>query len=167
MILLQVIPGIDDTITLIILTLFFSILTNLLGRRFGSRSELRRIQKEINEWNASLRKAQKEKNEPETNRLLAKNTEMMEKMSKMTMLSFKSLIITLPLFILVFSVILPTLFPTFTILLPFDIHFDALLALNILRDSTYGPKGFFIVCTIPFGLAIETILNKIEDNKNK
>ncbi|MFH1779962.1 MAG: EMC3/TMCO1 family protein [Candidatus Micrarchaeota archaeon] len=158
---LQAIAGIDDTTSIIVLTLLITIVNNAILFKYGKRNETQAIQKEINEWNAAIKKAQKEKNEAELNQLLAKNDEMMKKMSGMMMMSFKTLIFTLPLYIILYSFVLPALYPEYTILLPFDIHFNALFALNVFKEATYGARGLFIVAAIPFGIILQSVVSRI------
>jgi hypothetical protein len=74
------------------------------------------------------------------------------------MLPFKAIIITFPIFIFLYW-ILPQIFSSFAILLPFDIHWAAITSLNIFKTASYGPKGYLIVCLLVWGIVVELVVS--------
>ncbi len=83
----------------------------------------------------------------------------------MMFLPFKSMIVVLPLFF-VFIWLIGGAYPHFTIRLPIALHLNGgeLFGLNILHDSTYGPRGFFILASVLAGSVIEFIAGKTMKN---
>lgn len=157
--------GIDDSIAIPVFSLIFVLVSHYLAKAFAKRDELKAIQKEINAWNAEIREAKKANDEARMKKLLERNEEMMKKISSMTFLSLRSMVVSLPLILVVYGVVIPTLFPGFSTTLPFDIHLNSLLSLHVLQNAVYGGKGFFIVCAIPIGLVVESLLTKLEEKK--
>lgn len=148
------------TLAITLSTLVFSLVSFYLNRKIGGREKVKAIQKEINDFQKSFEKANKEKDEKELARLKLIEPQVMGKMQEMLFLPLKAMIVILPLF-LIFIYLIQQFYPGFTIVLPIGIHPQQLLSLNVLHDTTYGSRGFFIVCSIVFNLIFEMVWTKI------
>jgi len=147
----------DDGATIFLFALVFSLLNYAINKKFGERDKVKALNKEVKDYQKQLSDAMRAKDEKKLEELQKRDSEMMGKMKDAMMLPFKALLITFPIFIILFNYILPGLFPAFATQLPFDIHLNSLFALNVLHSATYGPKGFFIVCSIFWGLIVEVV----------
>jgi len=148
------------TLAITLSTLVFSLVSFYLNRKIGGREKVKAIQKEINDFQKSFEKANKEKDEKELARLKLIEPQVMGKMQEMLFLPLKAMIVILPLF-LIFIYLIQQFYPGFTIVLPIGIHVQQLLSLNVIHDTTYGSRGFFIVCSIVFNLIFEMVWTKV------
>ena len=158
--------GIDNTAAIMLWSLVFSIVSFEATRRLGNRKRQKEIKAEIDAFQKEMSKAVKEKDQAALKRLEPRQKQVTEMMTEMMMLPFKSMIVVIPLFLVVIS-LLQQNFPGFTINLPFGLHLPEIFSLRILSPSVYGPRGFFIVSGMFWGLIIEAIYSKKFEKKPK
>ncbi len=156
----------DALIEIALLALVFSIISLFVNHKIGNRKKVKELQKEVNDFQKSFEKATKEKDEKEIQRLKVIEPQVMSKMQDMLILPLKSMVIILVLFFIFMSGVVP-FFKAFFIILPFDIHLNQVLALKVLQSAYYGPRGFFILCTIVFNLSFELIYSNLIEKKKK
>ncbi len=142
------------------------------NRLTGIRQKMKKIQSETSAYQKELAEAAKANDEKRTERLKLREKEVTGQMMEMMWLPWKSMVFILPAFFLLIGTsgflginyegLIPGAFPGFVIVLPFDIHLNAIMGLNILRDSVYGPRGYFIVWAIISGFALEAIVGRFE-----
>ena len=160
-----------ETLAIIASALVFSGVSLFVNHAIGGKRRIKQIQKEVNDFQKEMNKAMKEKDEKKIKEMEGKNSEMMGKSMEMLKLQWKALPVILILFFIVIGTsgflglsyegLLPGSYPNFTILLPFDIHAASVFSLQIIRNSTYGVRGFFIVCLLIFGMIFESLYSKI------
>lgn len=143
----------------------FSIATNYVNRRMGITKRRNELQKSVNDFQKRYQEAVKKNDAAQIDRLKDEEKAMMKDMQEMMFLPFKSMIVILPLFF-VFIWLAGTYFPQFTIRLPIALHLNGseLFGLNILHESTYGPRGFFILASVLAGSVIEFVAGKTLKN---
>lgn len=155
--------GLEAWIEISLFALAFSILAFAANKTLGQRDKVKTLQKEVNFYQKEMQKAALDKDEKKMEELKKSEKEMNEKMMQMLMMPWKATIVILPIAWIVISFVLPALYKGFVILLPFDIHLNALLSWtfysNLFRTAAYGTTGFFIVCSIVFGLLLEKFGN--------
>lgn len=150
--------GIDDTLLIILFALLFSLLLVFLQKRFGGRDRIKEIQKQVNEHQKEVLAATKANDKQKLDELMKKQDEVMRLTQEMLWLSLKGMVIVLPIALIVFTYVLPALFPRYVIHLPFPLlHFPSFELRNY-----FGARGFFIYVSIFFGLALEAIIPKAE-----
>ncbi len=154
----------NPPIIIAIIALAFSIISLIVNHKIGGRKKVKQLQKEVNEFQKNFEKATKDKNEKELQHLKLIEPEIMKKMQEMLLLPLKSMVIILVLFFGVMAAVTPA-FHAFVITLPFDLHLSSLLALKLTQTAMYGPRGFFILCTIVFNLSLELIYSKFFEKK--
>ena len=133
---------------------------------------MKKIQADMNSYQKELAEAAKANDEKRMERLKVREKEVTGNMMEMMWLPWKSMVFILPVFFILIGTsgflginypgLVPDAFPSFIIVLPFNIHLDAILSLNILRDSVYGPRGYFIVWAIISGFILEALVNRLE-----
>ncbi|MEM4254896.1 MAG: EMC3/TMCO1 family protein [Candidatus Norongarragalinales archaeon] len=144
-------------------SLLFSIAAFAANKTLGQRDKVKELQKETQAYQKEMQKAVLAKDEKKIEELQKREKEVNEKMMQMLMLPWKASIVMLPIAWILISFVLPFFYKGFVILLPFDIHLGALLSwtfyTNVFRTAAYGTTGFFIVCSIVFGLLLEKFGN--------
>jgi len=156
--------GIDDTAAIMLWALVFSIISFESARRLGNRKRQKEIKAEIDAFQKEMNKAMKEKDEAAIKRLEVRQKQVTDMMTEMMMLPMKSMIVAIPLFLIVISLIQQN-FTSFVITLPFGIHTNEITSLRILSPSVYGPRGFFIVSSIFWGMVVEMVYSKKFEKK--
>ena len=156
--------GIDDTAAIMLWALVFSIISFESARRLGNRKRQKEIKAEIDAFQKEMNKAMKEKDEAAIKRLEVRQKQVTDMMTEMMMLPMKSMIVAIPLFLIVISLIQQN-FTSFVITLPFGIHINEITSLRILSPSVYGPRGFFIVSSIFWGMVVEMVYSKKFEKK--
>ena len=156
--------GIDDTAAIMLWSLVFSIISFEAARRLGNRKRQKEIKAEIDSFQKEMNKALKEKDDAAIKRLEVRQKQVTDMMTEMMMLPMKSMIVAIPLFLITISLIQQN-FPSFVITLPFGIHIDEITSLRILSPSVYGPRGFFIVSSIFWGMVVEMVYSKKFEKK--
>lgn len=164
MIQMEQLLGLPDWVIIFILALVFSFVMALITRKTGVKQKTDAIQKTIKEHQAEMSKAVKDNDTRKIEELRKKEPEVMKLMNDMMILPFKNMIFSIPLF-LGFVFIAQTLFPSFLQQLPIALHLNGEELMrfppDILKTSTYGPRGFFIISSIVTGMAIEAIWSRI------
>lgn len=156
--------GIDDTVAIMLWSLVFSIISFESARRLGNRKRQKEIKAEIDAFQKEMNRAMKEKDQAAIKRLEPRQKQVTDSMTEMMMLPMRSMIVAIPLFLVVISLVQQN-FPSFIITLPFGIHIDEITSLRILSPSVYGPRGFFIVSSIFWGMLIEMVYSKAFEKK--
>ncbi len=151
--------GIEDTIAIMLWSLVFSVAAFEAARRLGNRKRQKEIREEVNRFQKEYARAAKEKDEPALKRLKLREKQVTGLMTEMMILPMKSMIIIIPLFF-VFITLVQQNFSSFTITLPLGLHVNEILSLRIFSPSTYGPRGFFILASVFWGIIIEIIYSK-------
>ena len=145
--------------------LVFSAFSIVLQYTVGNRRRVQAIQKEMKHIQDEFQKAAKEKDEHKLKSMDGEQKRMMDLMMESMSYQFKPTLVILPVFILVlggfgFNGFLVDAFKDFAIQLPIALHLNGneLLGLNILHQSTYGVRGFFILCTVFTGLLLQLLI---------
>ncbi len=142
----------------------FSILSWLANNKFGNRKKLKKINKEIQAFQKELNAATKANDKKKLKELDKREDEVMEKTREMMTLSFKPLILILPLFWGAYAFILPSLFPEFIITnLPFHLP-SSLFVWQPWKDYL-GARGLFIYSLLLFGLTLQLLEKMVEKVK--
>ncbi|HIH20131.1 TPA: DUF106 domain-containing protein [Candidatus Micrarchaeota archaeon] len=148
-----------------IFSLVFSVISFALNKTLGERDKVKAYQKQVQAYQKAMQQAMLAKDEKKLEELRKRDKEMNDKMMQMMLMPWKASIVILPLAWIAISFVMPALYKDFVILLPFDIHLSAILSWtfysNIFQAAAYGTTGFFIVCAIVFGLAIEGIVSRL------
>lgn len=151
--------GLESWIEIALFSLLFSLIAFAANKTLGQRDKVKELQKETQAFQKEMRDAIIAKDEKKVEELQKRDKEMNEKMMQMLLLPWKASIVILPIAWILISFVLPPLYPVFVVFLPFDIHLHAILSWtfysNIFRTAAYGTTGFFIVCSIVFGLLLE------------
>lgn len=134
----------------------FAVVAAVINRKLGNRKRLNEIQREMKDYQRELKQATERRDEAALKNLKARETQVMAMTKEMLFLPFKPMIVVLPLFFIALWA-LGAAFPAFSIQLPVALHWNELLSLQILRPSTYGVRGFFIVVAILAGIVIEIV----------
>jgi len=149
----------------------FSLLNTYLTRAMGIRKRMNEIQAEFKAYQDNYAKALKEKDDKKIAALAADSKRTNDMMMEMMLMPWKTMVFALPLFFLFtgdpwlthYAGIIPSAYPTFATVLPFDIHTAAVYSLNIFHSASYGARGFFIVCLIFAGF----VVSMVEQNYDK
>jgi hypothetical protein len=92
-----------------------------------------------------------------------RDKEVNEEMMKTMFLPFRSMLIILPVYYLLFTFVLPAVFPTYSITLPFSLPGRMDFWNASAWRPTFGARGFFIWSTVFAGLVIvEGLWVKVE-----
>lgn len=163
--------GLETTFEIVVIAIAFSLANTGITRAMGIRRRMNEIQAEFKEYQKQITDATKAKDEKKLEKL-SKDTERVNKlMMEMSVMPWKTMIFTLPLFFAFtgdpwfthYAGLVPTSYPGFAITLPFNLHTDAVFALRILEQSVYGPRGFFVVAVLFAGI----IVSVLEQNWDK
>lgn len=158
---------IDPVTDLVVAGSAFSLLSWALQRTIGQRAKVKELQKRMQDIQKQVQAAAKARDEHAMKKMEGKEKEMMTIMNQTMMLSFKPLIIILPVF-LVFIAYLQGQYTNFLIHLPFGLHVYEILRLPpIIGESAYGVRGFFIVVSIFCNLWLEFMYGQIDQYKQK
>lgn len=156
---------VSDVYVLLGSAFVFSIFSIVVQYTIGDRARVKEIQNEMNSIQKEVQAAAKEKDEAKLKRLEERQKQMMDMMMESMKLQFKPMLLILPAFMLLFGAFgfngfLNILFPDFRITLPVALHLNGaeLLGLNVLRDSVYGVRGFFIVSLFCFGMILQLLV---------
>ncbi|MFH1106905.1 MAG: EMC3/TMCO1 family protein [Candidatus Micrarchaeota archaeon] len=157
--------GLPDALAIFLAAGIFSLITNVINRAMGitkRRIELQKIQKDYQKRSTD---AIKRNDEKELDKLKEEEKVFMKTVQESMMLPFKSMIFILPLFF-VFLWFMEGNMHGFAIQLPFALHLNGheLLGLNVFQESTYGPRGLFILSSVLAGSVIEFIAGKTMKN---
>lgn len=173
--------ALDAAIAIFLITLVYVSITLFLNKKWGGRDRIKEIQAFMKEYQDEYAAAVKSNDEAALKRLQAREKEVNGMMGEMFILPLRSMVIVLPVFFLFigtngflgihFTGLVQTYYPYYSIILPFNIHLNAVLSWsfvgNILNSATYGPRGYFIVCAIFWGMALEAIVSRYIDPKKK
>ncbi len=154
----------QPSVELAFFALVFSIIVFAANKTLGQRDKVKAMQKETQAYQKEMQKAIMDKDEKKLEELKKKEKDFNEKTMQMLMLPFRASLITLPVFFFFIGFFLPMFYKGFVILLPFDIHLHSLLSWtfysNIFGTAAYGITGFFIVCSLVFGIIFEQVGSK-------
>ncbi len=144
----------------VLLALVFALASFAISRTLGNRRRVKEIQKEINGFNAELKKAADSKDEKKVKQLTERESQVTKLMWEMMGYSFKPLLVLLPLFWIAYEFVLPALFaPGFIVHLPFS------LPSNIMFWEPWkdylGARGLFIYSLVVMGMVLELIATKV------
>lgn len=155
---------INPTYAILTISAIYSGIYRVLLTKFGERDKLKAIQKEQMALNKEFQEAMRSKDDKKIEEMNKKYEEFSPKIKEMIVLMYKPMIIILPLFF-IFSAIARSLYPEYTITLPFDLpvfikSFPFLFQLDFdgfLNDfphwqGTFGANGWFILSTILISL---------------
>jgi uncharacterized membrane protein (DUF106 family) len=163
--------GLDSWAEILFLSAAFSAANTMLSRKLGIRRRMNEIQAEFKAYQKEVNEALKAKDEKKLERL-SKNTERTNAlMLEMTVMPWKSLLFSLPLFLLFtgdpwfthYAGIIPSSFEGFSASLPFDIHPEAVFSLRVFAPATYGARGYFIVGVIFTGILLTFLEQKYDE----
>ncbi len=157
---------IDPSADLLVAGTLFAVVSFVVQRTLGQRDRVKTMQKRMNEIQKEIAAATKSGDEAHIKRMEPKEKEMMSIMQETMGLSFKPLIVIIPLFI-GFMALLQGPYNNFLITLPFGIHVPEILRWPpaILSPSVYGYRGFFIVCSFFANLWLEFLYGRIQKAK--
>ncbi len=163
----------SETIYLLLLALVIAIVYFVINRTIGNRARVKEIQARMTSLQKEFKDLADAKDEK---KMEEKQKEMSTLMMESMRLSFKPLLVSLPILFFLFGFsffgfsyggIVHQLFPGFSIVLPIALHLNGheLLGLHILQDATYGSRGFYIICLFVFGLVLELVVGRFVDKK--
>jgi uncharacterized membrane protein (DUF106 family) len=135
-----------------------------VNRRFGKRSRLKEIQRIVNDYQKDLKHATERKDEKRIKELQARESEMLSLTQEMLVLPFRSMVVVIPLFFGALWVV-QGLAPGYSSTLPFSLPVPDLGRFSLDWRSTFGSRGTFILWSIVFGLAIESIVSRREKKR--
>ncbi|HII38808.1 TPA: DUF106 domain-containing protein, partial [Candidatus Micrarchaeota archaeon] len=138
------------------------------NRTWGERKKLQAIQKQMNAFQKEYAAAMKSKDERKLKEMEVREKEIGALTKDMLILPFKAMIVILPLFLIAMW-LLESMFSQFKIILPIGLHLGELLSLNVLHESVYGVRGYFIVSSAIVSIVIEMVWSQVEKmmEKNK
>jgi len=140
--------------------LVFACVSFAITRVLGNRRRVKQIQKEINDYNAELRKAAESKDESRIKAAAAREGELTKLTWEMMSFSFKPLLVILPLFWIAYSWVLPAIAePTFMVQLPFSV--PSSLAFWQQWKDYLGSRGLFIYSLVVIGLVLEFVSTNV------
>ncbi len=154
----------SDTLIITAMALTYSVISLVLQYVLGNRRRVQQIQKEMGDLQKEFQKAAKDGDEKELKRLDERQKAMTGLMFESMKYQFKPMLVILPTFIILFggfgfAGILNELYPQFLIQLPIALHLtgNELLGLNILHDSVYGVRGYFLVILFFSGIILQIV----------
>ncbi len=167
----------DASIVIALASLVYVIVSLFLNRMLGARQRLKQLQKLVNDYQKQVTDATKNKDERKLKELSLREKEMMGYTKEMFILPLKSMVIIIPVFFILigtsgflginFNGLIPDAYPDFRITLPIALHLNEVFSLKILANSVYGPRGYFVVIAIFWGLIVELIASQIEKRLEK
>lgn len=162
---------IDPTIDIILCAVLLTLANVAATRILGVRKRMNEIQAEFKEYQKKISDASKAKDEKLMTKIYESEGERMNNMMmEMAFMPWKTIFISLPLFMIFtgepwfthFPGLMLTGYHGFQISLPFDLHPAAVYSLHILQNAVYGPRGFFIVSVLFAGMIISFAEQKID-----
>ncbi|MFA4946539.1 MAG: EMC3/TMCO1 family protein [Candidatus Micrarchaeia archaeon] len=143
-----------------LVALAFALVSFYVNRTFGNRARVKEIQKQVNDFNAEIKKATESGDAKKVERLNEREKELSGLMMEMMKLSFKPLIVILPLFWIAYSFLLPVLFPaSFIVYLPFNV--PSSVAFWAPWKDYLGYRGVFIYTLFLASLSLEFVFTNI------
>ena len=158
--------GLDDWIIIFFSGAAFATVSAAVNHTIGDRKRLKEAQKKMNEFQKEYKEAVQKKDEKKLKELEARDKEIMQLTKDMLILPFKATIVILPLFFIAVWLV-GNAFPAFTIKLPIALHVNEILSLNILRESTYGVRGYFIISAAVASILVEALWSQAEKIREK
>ncbi|MEM0475279.1 MAG: EMC3/TMCO1 family protein [Candidatus Norongarragalinales archaeon] len=151
------------TIEILLLSIVFAFASYYVSKTLGKRDEVRAIQARFNAHLKEMQDALKRNDEAKLKQLQARDKELNEAMLKTMLLPFRSLIVILPLYFILWNYLLPALFPGYVVTLPFALPFRLDVWNASAWKTVFGARGFFIWSTILAGfVVIELGWTKVE-----
>jgi uncharacterized membrane protein (DUF106 family) len=165
----------DPVIEIFAISVLFSIVNTVLTRKMGVRKRMNEIQAYFKAYQDKYAAAIKSKDEKKIAAIADEAKKTNDLMMEMMLMPWKTMIFALPLFFIFtgdpwfthYAGIVPSVFPDFAIVLPFDLHTAAVYSLNIFKEASYGARGYFIVGLIAAGLLISFAEQKYDASKAK
>lgn len=146
-----------------ILAVAFAFVSYALNKTLGKRDEVRASQKRFNDHMKEMQEALKRNDEAKLKELQKKDKELNEEMMKTMFLPFRSMLVILPLYFVLWNYVLPALFPKYVVTLPFSLPGRMDVWNASAWRPTFGARGFFIWSTVLAGLVIvEGLWVKVE-----
>lgn len=166
----------DSTALLVIAVLSFIYVgcSLAINQKLGSRTRLKFIQAQVKEYQDEYKKAVEKDDKSMLEKLSVREKEVTGYMGEMMTLPFKALIFILPVFFFFIGFtffgfhltgIIQRIYPDFSVVLPIGLHLNEIFSLHIIEPSTYGARGFFVVCGIFAGIILEAIYSRYEASK--
>lgn len=153
----------EATLWLMVFALVFAFFSYFLNKTLGKRDEVRATQKKFNDHMKEMQEALKRNDEAKIKELQKRDKELNEAMMKTMFLPFRSLIVVLPVYFVLWNYVLPALFPNYVITLPFSLPGRMDFWSADAWRPTFGARGFFIWSTVFAGLlVVELLWTKVE-----
>lgn len=157
----MILLGQTETVGIILFAIAFAFLSYYLNKKIGHKDKVKEIQKSVNDYQKALKDAYARKDESKIKELTAREKEVTDSMKQMMFLPMKSLVIILPLYMVLFYWVLPSLFPNFIVAnMPFSL--PSSIAVWQPWKDWLGARGLFIYSTVFAGLFIELVFTRIE-----
>jgi len=153
--------GLDDWVIIFFSAAVFAVLSAVINRTIGERKKLQEAQKKMNAFQKEYNEAMKKKDDKKLKELETREKELMQLTKDMMILPFKAMIVVLPMFFIAIWLV-GGAFPAFTMKLPIALHMSEILSFNILRESIYGVRGYFIVSAAAVGMLLEAVWSQAE-----
>jgi len=153
--------GLDDWMIIFLAASVYAAIALVLNRTVGERKKLQAAQKKMNDFQKEYKEATKTKDQTKLKELEGREKEIMNMTKDMMILPFKAMIFILPTFFIAIWLV-GGAFPGFVIKLPVALHVNEILSFNILRDSIYGVRGYFIISAAVVGMILELIWSQVE-----
>jgi uncharacterized membrane protein (DUF106 family) len=155
-------------------SLVFSLSSYLINRVTGVKKRTKELQGKMKAFQEEIKNATRSNDEKKLKELEEKMPGFNKEMGELMLLPWKSLLFVIPLFVVIGDFVTGT-YPKFSIQLPFALHLHELfnnvawwnpvswlsIIGNLFQTSSYGPRGFFIVCALFFGPAIEAVAERV------
>lgn len=152
-----------NVIIISIIAVATSFLLMFLLEKFGKRARAREIQEKMNKVNKQYSEAQKAHDAPRIAELEKEIAEFPKLMGESMMLSMRSIVISLPI-VFVLPWLIRSVFPVFSIQLPFSLPVPSSKSLIEWRD-TFGAYGWFYISFLFFGGVAQLLWASIKKMK--
>jgi uncharacterized membrane protein (DUF106 family) len=151
------------TVEIMVLATVFAFVSYYLSKTLGKRDEVRASQKRFNDHVKEMQAAMKRNDEAKLKELQKKDEELNKEMMKTMFLPFRSMIVILPLYYVLWNFLLPAWFPDYSVRLPFSLPGRMDFWSADAWRPWFGARGFFIWSTVVAGLVIvEGLWAKVE-----
>lgn len=157
---------VEETVFILLFAILFSFISVQIQKRWGNRARIKEIQKTVKDYQKELREATKNKDEARVKELSKKEGEILALSQEMLFLPWKSMIIILPVWYVLSTVILPAILPHFMVTLGFSVPkgFGNILAGEVFKWGDYlGARGLFVYFTVISGMVMELVTTKLEE----
>jgi uncharacterized membrane protein (DUF106 family) len=145
------------------LAVVFAFISYYVNKTLGKRDEVRAIQKRFNDHVKEMQEALKRNDDAKLKELQKQDKELNDAMMKSMLLPWRSFIVILPLYFVVWNYVLPALFPGYAVTLPFSLPGRLDVWNSSAWRPVFGARGFFIWGTVLAGLVIvELMWTKVE-----